>query len=239
MTDLVLFCGGPKIYGEGLPKPMRQMPSGISLLEAYLGQAHLISEMRVRLLVDSGDEDLFEKALLRGGFDSTQLISCRAGSSTLEKLSEFAHLDSSHSNPTIFSYPDIFYSAGFHELLKTSSPNKVVVGTHKQKIRFPRLNRHPYSSEVRSVETSSPLDRTNPLWVFSGFFASELPFLRTELQIFLTRFALGAKAKSLESDFFSFLANESKLQALEISESWLQADSERDLQAIEQLFLGK
>lgn len=97
------------------------------------------------------------------------------------------------------------------------------------------MNRLPYESSIRSVERFSQLDSTNPTWVFSGIFAADSTLVEQRLRSFRLSFDGSWESANLETDFFAYLANLNLLQAVEHQDTWIQADSERDLIRIEDM----
>jgi hypothetical protein len=109
MTNtLVLFCGGPAIYG-GVPKPLQKLSTGETLVERYLNFVKVQIPRRIILLVDQAFERDFY-ALLDGYNASAELIifACPDNSSTFAKLKFFLDSSSLPDEFVMFSYPDIF-----------------------------------------------------------------------------------------------------------------------------------
>ena len=55
--DLILFCGGPSIYG-GVPKPLQKLRTGHTLIEHYLSHRKERSK-NTTLIVDQSFENIF------------------------------------------------------------------------------------------------------------------------------------------------------------------------------------
>lgn len=108
MSELFLFCGGPKIYGQGLSKPLRVMPSGNTLLKTYLSHVRESFDKPIWLLIEESDSEIIEASLGASNFGEVGIFSCPNGSSTLQKLDFLLKTLLTHiavcSSPTLTSF---------------------------------------------------------------------------------------------------------------------------------------
>lgn len=230
MLEVALFCGGPKIYGPGLPKPLRPFANGLTLLQAYLVHLSNSHEAPVHLMIEESDVEHYRDVAQQVKHDSVSLSISNNGSTTLEKLEVFLSGERAPNSQILFSYPDIFYFGDLRDFHLSSGVSKVLLGSHKHHVRFPRLSRHPFSNQVRSVGSPNAPESTNPDWVYSGIFTGNTDILKERLESFQLHSTSRGISRSLETDFFSFLANRKELEVIELESPWIQADSERELQ---------
>ena len=233
MTDsLVLFCGGPSIYG-GAPKPLQKLRSGETLIERYLGHLESSSPREIVLLVDQAFEGAYDSVVkdLKYPAEITTLA-CADNSSTLNKLQTFLKSGYPSDRNVMFSYPDIFVIGEIDVPAATDARllDSVFISFTPVFSRFPRLVVDTYDNSVRGISNHSSLLPANPLHVFGGHLLARASLINTLLEIFLSE--VGLSAPSLEFDMFFWLINSTRILSMPIYGRWIQADSLREIETI-------
>jgi len=233
MTNtLVLFCGGPAIYG-GVPKPLQKLRTGETLIERYLNFINVEAPSTIILLVDQSFEHVFS-TLLDGYKSSAELIlfSCPDNSSTLAKLKVFLDTYSLPDQPVMFSYPDIYIDGQIdqpnHADIRLA--DKAFISYIPVVSRFPRLVIDAYNDSVQGISFHSSPVPANPLYVFGGHLLVRTSLMTSFVNTFLAETSL--VAPSLEFDLFFWLTNTLRMHSMPIHGRWIQADSPRDLETI-------
>jgi len=233
MTNtLVLFCGGPTIYG-GVPKPLQKLRTGETLIEHYLNFIKVGVHSTIILLVDQASEHDFS-VLLDGLNSSAELIifPCPDNSSTLAKLKVFLDSYSLTDQPVMFSYPDIYIDGQIEQPGHTDIrlADKAFISYIPVGSRFPRLVIDVYDYSVQGISFHSSPVPANPLHVFGGHLLVRTSLMASFVNTFLAETSLSAP--SLEFDLFFWLINTLRMHSMPIHGRWIQADSPRDLEAI-------
>lgn len=232
---LVLFCGGPPIYG-GVPKPLQRLRNGETLLEHYLHHSKSFLPDKVFLLVDDSYEKNYLLLLQQIKCKSiVDLHVCENNSSTLGKMKSFLSCNYSLISSVMFSYPDIFITGGL--ILPSPSDSRITDGVFISYVpvssRFPRLVIDPYSESVRGISNHTSQMPPNPLYVFGGHLFAKAVILNSLLDIFLEKHDFANH--NLEFDLFYWLVNINRAFSMRIYGGWVQGDSQRDLDYISNL----
>ena len=231
---LFLFCGGPAIYGEDLPKPLMPVRPGESLLRVYLRfletqQGRKLT--KVTLLCDDNQEALFRSEL--ENFDFLVPISIMSCGTNVNTLGKFEVAISTVIDPSlisVFSYPDIFF---FGERIEPSEDDLkrnsgVFITAAPLTSRFPSLIIDSYNNIVKGISNYNSPVPANPHFVFGG----EL-WGRTEAFVSLFRdfkLQVDMPNPSLEYDFFFWLINQKKMGCTILHGHRIWVDSSRDVQ---------
>lgn len=233
MSDtLVLFCGGPSIYG-GVPKPLQKLPTGETLLECYLRFFKPTVSTDVVLLVEQSFEADYSGMLKDLDYPSKiTTLACSDNSSTLSKLHRFLKAGYPAESTVMFSYPDMFV---FGEIATpdTTDPrlaDSVFISFAPIVSRFPRLIVDPYDNTVRGISNHTTLMPANPLHVFGGHLLVRVGVMNTLVETFLAEAQL--LSSSLEFDMFFWLVNTARVHSMPIYGRWIQADSPREISTI-------
>jgi len=233
MSDaLVLFCGGPPIYG-GVPKPLQILPTGETLLECYLRFIQPIVPTEIVLLIEQTFEPDFSRIL--NSFDYSSKITtltCSDNSSTLSKLQSFLKSGYPMERTVVCSYPDMFV---FGEIVlpDITDPrlgDKVFISSAPIISRFPRLIVDPYDSTVRGISNHTSFAPANPLHVFGGHLLARVGVMNNLVETFLSD--IRPQSASLEFDMFFWLVNTARICSMPINGRWIQADSPREISTI-------
>lgn len=232
IDELVLFCGGPAIYG-GVPKPLQKLCSGETLVERYLISSKTRLPGRVTLLVEekfrSDYFDLFDDHTYP---TDLTLLSCPDDSSTLTKMKLFLDSCSVLDKTVMFSYPDIFIDGQIDIPNDTDTllTDKVLISSVPVTSRFPRLVIGPYDNSVQGISSHSSPVPPNPLCIFGGHLLVHTGLMSSLVSAFLCETTLSAP--SLEFDLFFWLINTLRMCSMPIHGRWIQADTPRDIEAI-------
>jgi hypothetical protein len=236
IDDIVLFCGGPQIYGDAVPKPLSKMPDGSSVLVNYLRHQLMPSES-ITLMVESEFVQSFtnEVSQLSKLNDKLRIVSCEQGSSTLEKMKRYLMLNERQTNKLLFTYPDVFYFGPPSDFFKLRFHEPVsYVSIVPLRSRFSQLAVDIYSSEVKSVSLRPVKMPANSTFIFGGHFFSDRKLIEKLLASFDD--SEGPQHKlTLEGDFLKYLISNSVLESVLLSKRWVKADSVAELYEIQRI----
>lgn len=228
--ELVLFCGGPAIFGDGVPKPLLPVQADRSLIEHYLGQVDPSQYVSVTLLVERAHVEPFRAAIARASPTvPSRLLVIDDGASTLRKLQAFTTTDLGPNRVLEFSYPDLFFDGdpGFDRLDPQVLEHQVLISQIPVNSRFPRLMIDEYSGEVRGISRHVSAVPANPYYIFGGHLLALPERLRVLLEDFGAEYDLAVA--SLEFDFLSWLINRDLVIAHPLYGRMIHADTPRDL----------
>jgi len=232
-VPLFLFCGGPSIYGDGLPKPLMQISDGQSLIIFflnYLKRHRLVMPTSITLLCDDGQEVVLKTEL--NGFSypvPIRIQACGHQSSTFEKF-EQALIEIKDSKAIVqFGYPDIFFLGEHSEPAKEviESDFDVHISAASLTSRFPQLIVDVYTSEIKGISNYSSLVPSNPQNVFGGDLWGRVDELLTLIREFKLQGQI--PDPSLEFDFFFWLINRKKMRCVMLYGERIWIDSIRDI----------
>ena len=241
-TESFLFCGGPSIKGENLPKPLLKVRPDQTLLSCFL--AHLVEHRQlspdcVTLLCDTGQEQLFEDEVAKSSYPfNVRVQACGSQASTFDKLeTALNRLDDTRST-VHFGYPDIFFFGNPIDFEKKSlgSGAPVMITAAPLTSRFPRLVVDIYTNEVKGISNYSAPFPANPMYVFGGDLwgcGKELLHLVREFKLDTNRINV-----TLEYDFFFWLINHKKMRCVMLVGERVWVDSDRDIRNL-QVMLGR
>lgn len=230
--DLILFCGGPSIYG-GAPKPLQRLRTGHTLIEHYLTHTQAHAPRNITLIVDRSFETAYSSLVNRLNYPSKiKILACDDGSSTFSKLKTYLNTSISEKSIVTFSYPDIFIIG------KIDIPNdsderfeeSVFISSTPILSRFPRLVIDPYAHTVRGISNHVSPMPANPLHIYGGHLVVRVSLIKRLISDFLDESM--STEPSLEFDMFYWLTNTARLFSIPIDGRWIQADSPRDIEAI-------
>jgi hypothetical protein len=232
IDSLILFCGGPPIYG-GSPKPLQKLRTGQTLLERYLFHIKARVPKDIVLLVEESFESDYRRVVNELNYPaSIRILACASDSSTFGKLQDFLKSDYPKDHIVMFSYPDIFVIGDIDKpaITDDSLSENVFISFTPVFSRFPRLVVDTYGSAVRCISNHSSPMPANPLHVFGGHLLVRVGLMENLVDTFLAE--VDMTAPSLEFDVFSWLINTSHMLSMPIYGRWIQADSPRELEAI-------
>jgi hypothetical protein len=232
-NPIYLFCGGPAIYGEGVPKPLIKIQEDRTLLVHYLlylkHHRHNMPES-VTLLCDDEQEAAI-KADLRGLSYTVpiHIMACGQQPNTFEKFCHALYENLDSKKLVQFGYPDIFSFDEFieppPEALTSDAPAHISAAALTS--RFPQLIVDVYNNKVRGISNYTSPVPANPLYVFGGDLwgrVNQLLALVKEFQDQAT-----TASPSLEYDFFFWLINHNKMNCVLLHSERLWIDSMRDV----------
>lgn len=225
---LVLFCGGPAIYGNGVPKPLMVLNEGETLLGLFSKTNIFRNASSVELLVeDQFESDFAKEAKLMG--PHVRLRASEDFSSTGNKLRDYCRNSAEPETLTIFSYPDIFF---FGEIGGDflSDDSKVWLSSRSALSRFPRFFPEPYGPRLLSISGPGEKQGSNRVLMFGGHIIAKPEILIQALDSWMI--SNDSKNPILEEQGFSFLVRSGLAAHFELLGNWLQADSPRDLARI-------
>ena len=233
MSDaLVLFCGGPQIYG-GVPKPLQKLRTGETLIERYLCHIKPHVPNEVVLLVDEAFEPDYHAIVkfIKYPAEITTLA-CADNSSTLSKLQTFLKSGYPDDRTVMFSYPDIYVIGEISEPAGTDErfADSVFISLTPVVSRFPRLVVDAYDNTVQGISNHASPMPANPLHVFGGHILVRAGLMNTLVNTFLNE--TGLPAASLEFDLFFWLINSTRMRSMPIYGRWIQADSPREIETV-------
>ena len=229
---LVLFCGGPPIYG-GAPKPLQKLCTGETLIERYLSCVNPLEYSEVVLLVDQAFEDDYIAMLAVINYASEiTTLACADNSTTLTKLRTFLKSGYPAERTVMFSYPDMFVIGEIDAPNSTDSrfADSVFISFTPVVSRFPRLVVDAYDNTVRGISNHTSPIPANPVHVFGGHLLVRAGLMNNLVDTFLSEVRL--PAPSLEFDMFFWLINAARMHAIPIYGRWIQADSPRAVETI-------
>ena len=232
IDTLILFCGGPPIYG-GSPKPLLKLRTGQTLLEHYLFYIKVRVPKNIVLLVDQSFESDYKCIVNELSYPaSIATLPCASDSSTFVKLQTFLKSGYPKDRTVMFSYPDIFVIGELDSPtdLEDSLSENVFISFTPVFSRFPRLVVDPYGGAVRGISNHTSPTPANPLHVFGGHLLVRVGLMENLVDTFLAE--VDITAPSLEFDMFFWLINTSRMLSMPIYGRWIQADSPRELEAI-------
>ncbi len=235
-TPLFLFCGGPAIYGEGVPKPLMKVSEGCTLLMYFL--SHLVERntplpSSIHLLCDEGQKTAFENEVQKFVAPVPICVEeCSASASTFEKFEHaLANVSDQHAWVQ-FGYPDIFFfGENAQPYFDVEASNACVqISAVPLTSRFPRLFVDIYNNQVKGISNHTAPVPANPMHVFGG----DLWGKCAELMALVKEFKATANIEqpSLEYDFFFWLINQKKMKSVLLYGERLWVDSNRDIQKL-------
>ncbi len=235
-TPLFLFCGGPAIYGDGVPKPLMKVSADRSLLLHFL--SHLVERkaplpLSITLLCDDGQKAAFENELQKFVCPVPICVEeCSASASTFEKFEHALEKVKDQRSWIQFGYPDIFFFGenAQPEFEVDTSNACVQISAVPLTSRFPRLFVDIYNNEIKGISNHSAPVPANPMHVFGG----DLWGRCADLTALVKEFKATAKIEqpSLEYDFFFWLINQKKMRCVLLFGERLWVDSNRDIQKL-------
>ena len=232
IDTLILFCGGPSIYG-GAPKPLQRLRTGETLIERYLCHIKPNAPREIVLLVDQSFERHIQYIVNEFKYPaSINTLACANGSTTFAKLQAFLKYGYPEERTLMFSYPDIFIIGDIDK--PTSSDERlsdnVFISFTPVFSRFPRLVVDAYGTTVKGISNHTSVIPANPLHVFGGHLLVRAGLMKYLVDTFLAD--VGIPDPSLEFDMFFWLINTTRMLSMPIYGRWIQADSPRELEAI-------
>jgi len=222
---LVLFCGGPAIYGKGVPKPLMLLSTGETLLGLFSKMPVFRNASSVELLVEDQFESDFAKEAESLG-PHVKLQMSRDFSSTGEKLRDYCRNSAEPDTMTLFSYPDVFF---FGEICSDffTDDDKVWLSSRSALSRFPRFFPEPYGPRLLSISGPGEKQGSNRVLMFGGHIVAKPEILVQPLDSWID--GLDSESQILEEQGFSSFVRSGLAAHFELLGSWLQADSPRDL----------
>ena len=222
---LVLFCGGPAIYGNGVPKPLTVLTDGETLLDLYSKSDVFRKASSVDLLVEREFEYAFTQESDKLGPKVRVRVSENFSSTGL-KLKQFCEESSEPEALTLFSYPDVFFFGDLGSDFSTDA-DKIWLSSRSVLSRFPRFFPEPYGSRLLSISGPSEKEGSNRVLMFGGHIIAKPSILGPELESwFRTTYT---KGEILEEQGFSHFVRSGLAAHFELLGSWFQADSSRDV----------
>ena len=222
--ELFLFCGGKRTYNNlHISKPLLAMNNGKSVIYNFLS-LNINNFEKIHLLVEKDEISLFEKAI---GRYKVGIVETPDESPTISK---FKTVLNEFEVPLMsFSYPDIFTDKSFW----TDPPcDSISLTTVPVRTRFSRVYSSPFGAAVKGVSSYNSRNPANAHNIFAGLFQGDRELFRDTLINFESEQIDGV----LEVDFLNFCANKNILNKLEYFDFWLNADSSRDFDLIEERF---
>jgi len=232
IDTLILFCGGPPIYG-GSPKPLQKLSTSETLIERYLCHIKPYAPREIVLLVDQSFEENIQHIINEFKYPaSITTLACADASTTFAKLQAFLKSGYPADRTVMFSYPDIFVIGDIDKSIVTdeSLSENVFISITPVFSRFPRIVVDAYDSTVRGISDHTSPMPANPLHVFGGHLLVRAGLMNNLVDTFLAE--VGMTAPSLEFDMFFWLINTSQMLSMPIYGRWIQADSLRELELI-------
>jgi hypothetical protein len=227
MAELALFCGGPAIYGGGLPKPLQPAGGGRTLLELYSRTPLFLEAEVVYLLVENTYVEAFSEVARKLSGD-IRLVASENQSSTLAKLKGFCSSYQGKNERMVFSYPDIFYFDSLQ--LDQDTPSQSITLTSRvSSSRFPRFFVQNYVSKISSIGSPWSRSDTNRNLIFGGHLIAQPSTLIGAVE----QIPGNTKDLVLEEAGFRSFVNSHEVHHIELFGDWFLADSVRDLQRIE------
>lgn len=231
MTEvLALFCGGPAIYDDGAPKPLRRVGDA-TLIEQYLRHGLTRQVDAVVLLCDASYASAFATIATQASVPTT-ISSTPDGASTFERARHF--LDEAELAPDAvvhFTYPDVFTSSPVDLPSDVDLSRRLLISTTTLTSRFPRFFVDPYTNAIRGISVHTSQVPANPIHIFGGDVFGHAALLDGLLGRFVA--ATDNPQPMLEADFFAWAINESLAESLPLYGAWQQIDSPRDITALE------
>lgn len=222
---LVLFCGGPAIFGNGVPKPLMVLNKGETLLSLFSKTDIFRNASSVELLVEDQFESEFAQEAKRMGAH-VRLRTSEDFSTTGVKLRDYCRNSEQPETMTIFSYPDIFF---FGEIGGDflSDDRKVWLSSRSALSRFPRFFPEPYGPRLLSISGPGEKQGSNRVLMFGGHIIAKPGILVQALDSWMS--SNDSENQILEEQGFSFFVGSGLAAHFELLGNWLQADSPRDL----------
>ncbi len=232
-NPIYLFCGGPAIYGEELPKPLMKIREGRSLLVHYL--IHLKHHRNnmpesVTLLCDDDQESAIKVDLRELSYPvPIHIKACGQQPTTFEKLCRALHESTNTKKLVQFGYPDIFsfdeFTEPSTEVMTSDAPAHISAAALTS--RFPQLIVDVYNNKVRGISNYTSPVPANPLYVFGGDLWGRVDHLVALVKQFQDQST--TSSPSLEYDFFFWLINHNKMNCVLLHGERLWVDSMRDV----------
>ena len=222
---LVLFCGGPAIYGSGVPKPLKVLTDGETLLELFSKSDVFQKASSVDLLVEREFEYAFAKESEKLG-PKVRVRASENCSSTGLKLKQFCEESSEPHTLTLFSYPDVFFFGDLGSDFSTNE-DKIWLSSRSVLSRFPRFFPEPYGSRLLSISGPREKEGSNRVLMFGGHIVAKPSILGPELDSWFKN--IYTKGEILEEQGFSYFVRSGLAAHFELLGSWFQADSSRDI----------
>ncbi len=222
-----IFCGGPALYGDAVPKPLMPVAER-TLLHWYLSRLAPDQVSSICLLGDHEyGERLMEEARAAGV--EASVLTSAVGASTLERARLFLTTQNASADVCL-TYPDVFAQDRLDPVVEGFD---VFLSVTALKSRFPRIHLDPYTHEVRSISNHTSPVPANPVHIFGGHIIGKAGTLRQLLHEFVS--LSHRSAPTLEIDFFGWLINGGQVGAIPLFGDWFQVDSPRDVSRLEGL----
>ena len=223
-NELFLFCGGKRKYNNvSISKPLMVMNNGKSVISNFLS-LNINHFKNIHLLVEKDEIVLFEKEV---GRHNVSIVETLNESTTISKFKTV--VDTFEIPLMSFSYPDIFTDESFWA---TPQCDSISLTTVPVRTRFPRVYKSPFGTAVKGISSYGSRNPANTHSIFAGLFQGDRQLFRDTLRNFESEKINGG----LEVDFLNFCANKNILKQLEYYDFWLNADSSRDFDLIEERF---
>lgn len=223
-NELFLFCGGKRKFDNSyMSKPLCLMNNGKSVIQNFLS-LNINNFEKISLLVEQNEVSLFEREV---GSHKIDIVETPDNSPTIIK---FKTVLNAFESPLIsFSYPDIFTEKSFWT---TPVLGSISLTTVPVRTRFPRVYSSPFETAVKGISSYDSRNPANAHRIFAGLFQGDRELFRDNLK----HFELERVDGGLEVDFLNFCANKNILKQHEYYDFWLNADSSRDFDLIEERF---
>jgi hypothetical protein len=223
-NEIFLFCGGKRKYDNSyISKPLLLMNNGKSIIHNFLS-LNINNFKKIHLLVEQNEISLYEKEV---GLHKVDIVETPDKSPTIFKFKTV--LDAFDVPLMSFSYPDIFTEKGFWT---TPLCGAISLTTVPVRTRFPRVYTSPFETAVKGISSYDSRNPANAHSIFAGLFQGDRELFRDTLKNFESERIDGG----LEVDFLNFCANKNILKQNEYYDFWLNADSSRDFDLIEERF---
>ena len=231
MTEvLALFCGGPAIYDDGVPKPLRRV-GGATLIEQYLRHGLTRQVDAVFLLCDESYAPAFETIAAQSPVP-TAVSAAPDGASTFERARRYlAEAQLAPDTVVHLAYPDVFTFSPLDLPGDVDLSRHLLISTTTLTSRFPRLFVDPYTNVIRGISVHTSQVPANPIHIFAGDILGHAGLLEGLLGRYAA--ATDNPAPLLEADFFAWAINDSLAESLPLYGEWQQVDSPRDIIALE------
>jgi NDP-sugar pyrophosphorylase family protein len=230
MEVLALFCGGPAIYDDGVPKPLRRV-GGATLIEQYLRHGLTRQVDAVVLLCDASYASAFATIATQSSVPTT-VSSTPDGASTFERARHFLEeAELAPDDMVHLAYPDVFTSFPLDVPSDVDLSRRLLISTTTLTSRFPRFFVDPYTNAIRGISVHTSQVPANPIHIFGGDVLGQAALLEGLMGRFAA--ATDNPMPMLEADFFAWAINESLAESLPLYGAWQQIDSPRDITALE------
>lgn len=227
-SELVLLCGGPAIYGTGVPKPLQLVRGRETLLELYINSGPFANVETANLLVERRDLDAFEEVLDRLGSRALIHVS-EDQSSTAQKILGFCERSVARDQLHVFTYPDIFFFGDLgQEFYEDES--KIWLSSRTMSSRFPRFFAEPYSSKLLSISPPHEQEGSNRVLMYGGHIVSRPNVLVSAINEWLAD--SDSKGGVLEERGFAHFVRCGLARHFELRGDWYQADNAREISKI-------